>query len=51
MQFFYFWCFFYSYADCPDHEDMDVDLDREFLLGLRELKVLADKDNLDDQRG
>ena len=39
-----------SITDCCDHEDMDVDLDREFLLGLRELKVLTDKENLDDHR-
>lgn len=37
-------------SDCRDHEDMDVDLDREFLLGLRELKFLTDKDHLDEHR-
>lgn len=40
----------YSSKDCRDHEDMDVDLDREFLLGLRELKFLTDKDHLDEHR-
>ncbi|XP_025104299.1 acidic fibroblast growth factor intracellular-binding protein-like isoform X2 [Pomacea canaliculata] len=35
---------------CTNHEDMDVDLDRNFLQLLRELKVLIEKDCLEEHR-
>ena len=37
--------------ECKNHEDMDVDLDRNFLLSLRELKVLVEKEYLEEHRG
>lgn len=37
-------------SECKNHEDMDVDLDRDFLLSLRELKVLVEKEYLEDHR-
>ena len=37
-------------SDCQDHEDMDQDLDREFLQGLRELKDLLDSKHLDKHK-
>ncbi|XP_041354579.1 acidic fibroblast growth factor intracellular-binding protein-like [Gigantopelta aegis] len=40
----------YSSVECKSHEDMDVDLDRDFLLQLRELKVLMDKEYLDEHK-
>ncbi|XP_076442471.1 acidic fibroblast growth factor intracellular-binding protein-like [Babylonia areolata] len=41
----------YSSVECKNHEDMDVDLDRNFLLMLRELKVLVEKECLEEHRG
>jgi hypothetical protein len=38
------------FSDCKSHEDMDVDLDRDFLLSLRELKALLEKDVLEEHR-
>ena len=29
---------------------MDVDIDRHFLMGLRDFKVLADRDHLDEHK-
>nr|KAG5695202.1 hypothetical protein BaRGS_018324 [Batillaria attramentaria] len=40
----------YSSVECKNHEDMDVDLDRDFLLLLRELKVLVEKEYLEEHR-
>ncbi|XP_064623700.1 acidic fibroblast growth factor intracellular-binding protein-like [Lineus longissimus] len=40
----------YSSVDCKDHADMDVDFDVKFFHSLRELKVLAEKDALDEHR-
>ncbi|KAL5008908.1 hypothetical protein ScPMuIL_014489 [Solemya velum] len=40
----------YSATDSKEHEDMDVDLDREFLQELRELRILLDKENMDEQK-
>ncbi|XP_052769077.1 acidic fibroblast growth factor intracellular-binding protein-like [Mya arenaria] len=40
----------YSAAECDNHEDMDVDLDRSFLQDLRELKILTDKQHLDEHK-
>lgn len=40
----------YSSEDCKDHKDMDVDLDRDFLHGLRDVKLLAEKDQMDEHR-
>jgi len=40
----------YSAAECDNHEDMDVDLDRLFLQELRDLKMLTDKEWLDEQK-
>jgi len=37
-------------ADCKDHEDNDVDIDRDFLQSLRDLKVLAEKEFLDEHK-
>ena len=36
--------------DCQQHEDMDVDLDRDFLIGLREVRVFTDKEILDEHK-
>ncbi|XP_048736754.2 acidic fibroblast growth factor intracellular-binding protein-like [Ostrea edulis] len=41
----------YSSADCKVHEDMDVDLDRRFLQDLRELKMISEKEVLDEHKG
>jgi len=38
------------YVDCKEHDGNDIDLDREFLQSLRELKVLLDKENLDEHK-
>jgi len=40
----------YSSKDCKDHDDNDVDIDRDFLQALRELKTLADKEYLDEHK-
>ncbi|KAL3874468.1 hypothetical protein ACJMK2_037477 [Sinanodonta woodiana] len=40
----------YSAEECTNHEDMDVDLDRLFLQDLRDLKLLVEKDYMDDQK-
>ena len=32
------------------HNDMDVDMDRTFLIGLRDVKPLADKEHLDEHK-
>ncbi|KAL4238278.1 hypothetical protein ACF0H5_002990 [Mactra antiquata] len=40
----------YSAAECDNHEDMDVDLDRMFLQDLRDLKILTEKEHLDEQK-
>lgn len=40
----------YSAAECESHEDMDVDLDRVFLQDLRDLKILTEKEFLDEQK-
>lgn len=44
---------FMQYAlvtDCTDHEDNDVDLDKDFLQDLRDLKTLAEREHLDELR-
>ncbi|XP_005106473.1 acidic fibroblast growth factor intracellular-binding protein [Aplysia californica] len=41
----------YSSEDCQTHEDMDVDMDRDFLLDLRELKVLMEREYAEEHRG
>ncbi|KAK3755329.1 hypothetical protein RRG08_026059 [Elysia crispata] len=41
----------YSSEDCQDHEDMDVDMDRDFLLDLREVKVLTERDYVEEHKG
>lgn len=38
-------------VDCKVHEDMDVDLDRRFLQDLRELKMISEKEVLDEHKG
>lgn len=35
---------------CADQEGSDVDLDREFLQGLRELKFLSEKECVDEHK-
>ncbi|KAK3093996.1 hypothetical protein FSP39_022688 [Pinctada imbricata] len=40
----------YSAVECKVHEDMDVDLDRGFLHELRELKLLLEKDTVDEYK-
>lgn len=40
----------YSAVECKSHEDMDVDLDRFYLQNLRELKLLLDKESLEEHR-
>ena len=35
---------------CADQERTDVDLDREFLQGLRELKFLSEKEVVDEHK-
>lgn len=40
----------YSAAECDNHEDMDVDLDRMFLQDLRDLKILTEKEYLDEHK-
>ncbi|XP_064600078.1 acidic fibroblast growth factor intracellular-binding protein-like [Liolophura sinensis] len=40
----------YSSEDCENHEDMDVDLDRNFLQELRDLKMLLEKEYLDEHK-
>ena len=47
---FSFHFFSLTVSECKNHEDMDVDLDRNFLLSLRELKVLVDKEYLEEHR-
>ena len=37
-------------TECKVHQDMDVDLDRGFLQDLRELKLLLEKDNVDEHK-
>ena len=37
-------------AECDNHEDMDVDLDRMFLQELRDFKILTEKEYLDEHR-
>lgn len=45
------WTFFVkSAAECTDHEDNDVDLDKDFLQDLREVKTLTERENLDEHR-
>uniref|UniRef100_A0A0B6ZDS5 Acidic fibroblast growth factor intracellular-binding protein n=1 Tax=Arion vulgaris TaxID=1028688 RepID=A0A0B6ZDS5_9EUPU len=41
----------YSSEDCQHHEDMDVDMDRDFLLDLREVKVLMEREYAEEHRG
>jgi len=41
----------YSSEDCCTHEDMDIDMDRHFLLELRELKVLMEREAAEEHRG
>lgn len=40
----------YSSVECTGHEDMDVDLDRDFLQKLRDLKILTEKEYLDEHK-
>lgn len=40
----------YSSVECKNHEDMDVDLDRNFLLLLRDLRALVERDYLEEHR-
>ncbi|KAK7103523.1 acidic fibroblast growth factor intracellular-binding protein-like [Littorina saxatilis] len=40
----------YSSVECIIHENNDVDLDRNFLLSLREVKVMAEKECLEEHR-
>lgn len=40
----------YSAVECDDHEDMDVDLDRTFLQDLRDLKLLTEREHVDEQK-
>ncbi|CAL1534602.1 unnamed protein product [Lymnaea stagnalis] len=40
----------YSSEDCQNHEDMDVDMDRDFLLDLREVKVLMEREYAEEHR-
>lgn len=40
----------YSSVECKGHQDMDVDLDREFLQNLRDLKLFLEKDVIDEHR-
>ncbi|ELU08879.1 hypothetical protein CAPTEDRAFT_206066 [Capitella teleta] len=40
----------YSSKDCKHHDDMDQDLDRDFLIDLRDLKILSEKEHLDEHR-
>ncbi|KAH3826890.1 acidic fibroblast growth factor intracellular-binding protein-like [Dreissena polymorpha] len=40
----------YSAAECDNHEDMDVDLDRAFLQDLRDLKILTEKQHVDEHK-
>lgn len=37
-------------VECKGHQDMDVDLDREFLQNLRDLKLFLEKDVIDEHR-
>ena len=37
-------------SECENHEDMDVDLDRMFRQELRDLKLLTEKEWLDEQK-
>ena len=46
--YYIFVCF--SNPDCVSHADMDVDLDRNFLLGLRDVKTLSEKDCIDEHK-
>lgn len=39
-----------SFSECDNHEDMDVDLDRMFLQDLRDLKILTEKEYLDEHK-
>ncbi|XP_022329419.2 acidic fibroblast growth factor intracellular-binding protein-like [Crassostrea virginica] len=41
----------YSSVVCTVHQDMDVDLDRGFLQDLRELKMISEKEILDEHKG
>lgn len=41
----------YSSVECTVHADMDVDLDRGFLHDLRELKMISEKEVLDEHKG
>ena len=38
------------FADCLDHEDMDQDLDRDFLHDLRDIKALLEREVLEDHK-
>lgn len=40
----------YSSQECKDHEDNDVDLDKDFLQDLREVKTLTERENLDEHK-
>ncbi|KAK0056954.1 G-protein coupled receptor moody [Biomphalaria pfeifferi] len=40
----------YSSEDCQNHEDMDVDMDRDFLMDLREVKVLMEREYAEEHR-
>ncbi|XP_059173351.1 acidic fibroblast growth factor intracellular-binding protein-like [Physella acuta] len=40
----------YSSEECQNHEDMDVDMDRDFLLDLREFKVLMEREYAEEHR-
>lgn len=39
-----------SFQECQNHEDMDVDMDRDFLLDLREFKVLMEREYAEEHR-
>ncbi|XP_074646357.1 acidic fibroblast growth factor intracellular-binding protein-like [Tubulanus polymorphus] len=40
----------YGSSESKQHEDMDVDFDREFFQELRELKILTEKDIIDEHK-
>lgn len=44
-------CLCLCMPDCQHHEDMDVDMDRDFLLDLREVKVLMEREYAEEHRG
>lgn len=41
---------FMNMLEFREHEGSNVDLDREFIQSLRELKVLLDKEQIDQHR-